>query len=579
MSYCINPLCSKRHNPEDTENCLACGNPLLINGRILLLRPLRSLDKDMSAYTDVFEVEDIEPSWGKSRIRVMKVLRWSDPKLVRLVQRESLILQTLYHPGIPKSGMDDYFTFTLKDERLVLHCLVMEKVEGIDLRQWLKSHGRITQKLAVDWLSQLVDILESVHRSGFFHRDIKPENIIYQPDGQLALVDFGAARQITTTYLAKVGASGVNKRTRFSSGYEVTVVRTIRFSPLEQLNGQALPQSDFYALGRTFVDLITGISLLELPVEQNTGRLIWRDKALQIDEPFANLLDEMMAPFPGQRPQTTQVILQRLERLPFKLNLNRAINSNLFKYFLIGLTTLVLFGSCRSINLALSSYFYNRAVRQDEYNMAIKYYKLALNFHSKDVNTYANLALACQQIRDINCMNANYNKVFELNPNDWVAFYNLGNFYDEQGQYDLAEHNYKLAIKNSNNQAMNAVNNLSRLKNIEQNYSEASTLAFEGLRHTSDTEWQAALYKNLGWARFKQQRYGEAEKYLRKSVELDSQRVDAYCLLAQTQEAIGKLDEARTYWEVCLLVSNTNSSLPEVQQWREQVLQRLFKKN
>jgi serine/threonine protein kinase len=579
VSYCINPLCSRRHNPEDSENCLACGNPLLIDGRIRLLRPLRSLDEDPSSYTDVFEVEDVEPSWGtKSRIRVMKVLRWSDPKLVRLVQRESLILQTLYHPGVPKCGVDDYFTFTLKDGRLVLHCLVMEKVEGENLQEWLKSYGRIPQKVALNWLAQVVDILESVHRSGFFHRDIKPENIIYQPDGQLALVDFGAARQITTTYLAKVGASGVNKRTRFSSGYEVTVVRTIRFSPLEQLNGQALPQSDFYALGRTFVNLLTGMSLLELPIDQKTGRLIWRDKAPQIDKPLGDLLDDMMAPFPGQRPQTTQVILERLQRLPFQLKLNRFLVSKIFKLLLSGILILSINMIYRQINLVLSAYYFNQAGHyMKEPEIAKKYYKLALKYNPKDDEIYNNLAVACQVTQELDCAIENYRKALKIKPNAWELHYNLGNFYDEQGQYDLAEQQYKLSIKYGKNQPMNAVNNLSRLKNLQEKYLEGAQLALEGLRGTSDPVWQAALYKNLGWARFKQQRYAEAKDYLQKSVKLDSRRVDANCLLAKTQEALGELDNARTHWEVCLI--SNNSGLPEISEWKQQILQRIFPKN
>ncbi|MHC5730194.1 MAG: 4-Cys prefix domain-containing protein, partial [Nostoc sp.] len=48
MVYCINPLCTQRHNPDETENCLSCGNTLLINGRIRLLRPLSSLENQFT---------------------------------------------------------------------------------------------------------------------------------------------------------------------------------------------------------------------------------------------------------------------------------------------------------------------------------------------------------------------------------------------------------------------------------------------------------------------------------------------------------------------------------------------------
>ncbi|MEH2002727.1 MAG: hypothetical protein V7L00_29020 [Nostoc sp.] len=64
------------------------------------------------------------------------------------------------------------------------------------------------------------------------------------------------------------------------------------------------------------MQLLTGIQLMDLPIDKKTGNLIWRGKAPQIDNPFADFIEELMAPLPGQRPQTTKVILQRLEGLP-----------------------------------------------------------------------------------------------------------------------------------------------------------------------------------------------------------------------------------------------------------------------
>ena len=65
------------------------------------------------------------------------------------------------------------------------------------------------------------------------------------PNGQLVLVDFGAARQITHTYMAHLGDSGI------------TAVSSAGYTPPEQEQGQAVPQSDFYALGRTLIYLLT----------------------------------------------------------------------------------------------------------------------------------------------------------------------------------------------------------------------------------------------------------------------------------------------------------------------------------
>ncbi|WP_143874144.1 tetratricopeptide repeat protein [Nostoc sp. 'Peltigera malacea cyanobiont' DB3992] len=123
--------------------------------------------------------------------------------------------------------------------------------------------------------------------------------------------------------------------------------------------------------------------------------------------------------------------------------------------------------------------------------------------------------------------------------------------------------------------AIPAVNNLSRLKNIIGDYGAAEALALQGLQKDKDPEVQASLYKNLGWTLLQQKRYAEAKTNLQKSTELDQERTDAYCLLAQVQEALNIRSKAKMYWEFCLIL---NSSLPEVQKWREQVLERVLKK-
>ncbi|MFS0518408.1 tetratricopeptide repeat protein [Nostoc sp. UIC 10607] len=574
--YCINPLCEQRKNPDNTETCLSCGSPLLINNRIRLLKPLRELTYDPRSYFEVFEVDDAGTKWHPVRERrVMKVLKWNSTRLRELIKREFGALRLIQHPNIPQCDVEDFFSFVPNNSPLELRCLVMDKIEGQNLEEWIKENEPISQAQALEWLRQLVEILDVVHHTEFFHRDIKPANIILQPKGELALIDFGTARRITDTYLAKVSASG-GTDTRVGN-YEITTVVSHYYTPLEQIYGKAVPQSDFYALGRTFVRLVTGIPLMQLPTDKKTERLIWRDKARQIDKPFADLLDDLMSLSPGRRPQTTEVILQRLERLPFKLKINRIVKSKLFGFGLSSLLLLGIYGTYKGYNLLLFNYYFNEASRNlDDLKVAKKYYESAIKYNQKDVAAFSNLALACQQLGDIKCVTENYDKAFKLKPDTWEARYGLGNFYEEQGRYDLAEQQYRLAIKYSNNQAMNAVSNLARLKNLQEKYSEAAALALQGLNRTQNREWQAGLYKNLGWARFKQQRYVEAEDYLQKSVKLDSERVDAYCLLAQTYEALGNLSKAKIYWEVCLLAT---SSLPEVQEWRQQVLRRLLQKN
>ncbi|WP_341531749.1 tetratricopeptide repeat protein (plasmid) [Nostoc sp. UHCC 0302] len=617
MAYCINHICNQRHNPDNVENCLACGTPLLIDERIRLLRPLRPLEKGIDSYTDVFEVEDIDPQWGKKpRIRVMKVLKWEEPKYVELMRREAQALITLFHPGIPKATGSDYFTFTLPNEpHLELHCLVMEKIEGENLEQWLKTHGKVSQNDALDWMLQLLDILEHVHKLGYFHRDIKPTNIIHQPNGNLALVDFGAVRSVSKTYLAKVGSSGRDNITGTGSGNEVTAIFTVGFSAPEQIDGRALPQSDFYALGRTIVNLVTGIPIMELPIEDRTEKLIWRDKAQQIDQPVANFIDELIHPSPGFRPQTTEIIRERIQRLPWESQVHHFLKSKVFEIGRLVASGLIILGigqlfapsvanyfvyqgeksgarndyqSAQSLfgwaiktnpstKLAISKYYFDKAYRlmiTGDIKAAKKDYELSIKYNNQNLDAYNFLGITCQQLSDSSCVEKVYKRLLEFNPNDWTAHYNLGRFYDEQGNYELAEKEYNIAIKSSSS-AIIAINNLSRLNIKIGDYNTAISLAKSGLRKNKDPLIQAALYKNLGWASLEQNKISDAEKYLEKALSLDEQRIDAYCLLAKTQEALGKIDEARFSIELCLLAKSTDSDIPL---FRQELLDRILKK-
>ncbi|MEH2039028.1 serine/threonine protein kinase [Nostoc sp.] len=292
MTLCINPHCSRPQNSENILFCQACGSELLLEGRYRVTRQLGA-----GGFAKTFEVNHA------NTLKVLKVLMLDDAKAVSLFQQEAQVLSHLNHPGIPKG--DGYFTFSPKNSQAPLHCLVMEKIEGLDLYQYMEQRGNrpIDEKLALLWLTQLANILHEVHQQNFFHRDIKPPNIMLKADGHLALIDFGTAREVTSTYHQK--AAGQNITGIFSPGY----------TPLEQANGKAVPQSDFFALGRTFVYLLTGKSPDQFSEDPRTGKLMWRDSALQVSKQVAGLIDYLMEAFPGKRPQNAQMVLRCLSEI------------------------------------------------------------------------------------------------------------------------------------------------------------------------------------------------------------------------------------------------------------------------
>ncbi len=294
MSYCINPWCFERQNPDELEFCQSCGTSLTINERYRILRPLRKLDN--CHHTEIFEIDNL------GTIKVLKVLTSDRRQLIQLFEQEANILKQLDHLGVPK--VDTYFTFTLEDSGKELHCLVMEKIPGQNLAQWLKQNGVLFEELALDWLLQLTQFLQYLHQEEILHRDIKPSNIMLRPDGKLVLIDFGTARHITNTYVDKLEQGDLTRI--YTSGYTAP----------EQIKGQAICRSDFFALGRTFVHLLTGVHPEQLLEDPQTKELIWREQATQISDSLANLIEELIALTPQQRLQQPHLIIEKIKSQP-----------------------------------------------------------------------------------------------------------------------------------------------------------------------------------------------------------------------------------------------------------------------
>lgn len=302
MSLCLNSRCHQPNHPGNSSAvfCQACGTTLTLQGRYRVMRLL----SDRSGFGRVYE------AYEQNCPKLLKVLKASfneTPKALELFEKEAMVLSQLHHPGIPRIEPDGYFQVSVKGLDYPLHCIVMEKIEGLNLRQWMQQQGShpIGEAQALQWIQQLVEVLHLIHHKNYFHRDIKPENIMLRETGQLVLVDFGAARQITETYLAQIGQSG-----------GITALSSAGYTPPEQEQGQAVPQSDFYALGRTFVYLLT----TKHPTDQTiydpfSNEFVWRSFAAHISPPLAQLLDDMIAPRAIDRPKNTAEILNRLHQI------------------------------------------------------------------------------------------------------------------------------------------------------------------------------------------------------------------------------------------------------------------------
>lgn len=121
--------------------------------------------------------------------------------------------------------------------------IVMEYVEGITLKEYIKKNKMLSWQETVDFSIQICKALKCAHSNGIIHRDIKPQNIIYTPDNILKVTDFGIARAVTTSSITITG------NTMGSVHY---------LSPEQARGGYTDAKSDIYSLGIVMYEMVTG---------------------------------------------------------------------------------------------------------------------------------------------------------------------------------------------------------------------------------------------------------------------------------------------------------------------------------
>ncbi len=165
------------------------------------------------------------------------------------------------------------------------------------------------------------------------------------------------------------------------------------------------------------------------------------------------------------------------------------------------------------------------------------------------------------------------NLALMLKPTYAQALYNRGLIYEEDKSFVLARADYQGAVEQK---FALAYSNLARLDIIQaQNYTKAVELIEAGLPLATNDKTRSALFKNLGWAQLKLEKYPEAEANLQKAIALDPQKGSPYCLLAQVLEFEGSKPAARKQWKNCLKFGS--SVHPDERGWIEKAKSTLSK--
>jgi eukaryotic-like serine/threonine-protein kinase len=205
----------------------------------------------------------------------------------RQFRREATLLAALRHPNLPR--VTDHFVIPGQGQYLV-----MDYIEGEDLRTRIDRGNLPTERMVVDWGRQVCEALVYLHtrQPTVIHRDIKPGNIRITPDGRALLVDFGLARIME-------GSQTTTGAKAMTPGY----------SPPEQYGASRTDiRTDIYSLAATLYTLVTG-SIPEDGLERALGQHTLtpiRSRNPKISAPVAEAIEKALAVLPENRFQNAE---------------------------------------------------------------------------------------------------------------------------------------------------------------------------------------------------------------------------------------------------------------------------------
>ena len=197
---------------------------------------------------------------------------------------------------------------------------------------------------------------------------------------------------------------------------------------------------------------------------------------------------------------------------------------------------------------------------------------------------YNNFGFQDYQKGQLDSAESKYKRAIELNPNYTQVHYNLGILYEDLQDLKQAQTQYSLAIQSG---FPPANNNLARLYILSKKVPVAVNLLFKGIYQLENEPKfqkikgkeliQYSLWKNLGWARLKQERYQEAKDALETAITIENipKQASAYCLLSQVLEKLDSNQKAFQEALVDCLQYPINPHNPEEDEWVYQAQQKL----
>ena len=236
-----------------------------------------------------------------NRIVAVKVLRpefVDDQEFLVKFKREAEAVASLSHPNIVN-------VYDVGEDGKV-HYIVMEYVDGQNLKEIIQDEGSLEEYTALDIAKQIARALSAANRNGIIHRDIKPHNILISKDGrQVKVADFGIAKAVSSSTMTNMGS----------------VIGSVHYISPEQAKGKHLTSNaDLYSLGIVLYEMIigrvpfSGDSPISIALKHINEDIAFTDQdKINIPNSVRTIISKLTQKEPANRYQTAEELIEDIE--------------------------------------------------------------------------------------------------------------------------------------------------------------------------------------------------------------------------------------------------------------------------
>jgi len=245
-----------------------------------------------------------------NRTVAVKVLRpefVDDDEFLAKFKREAEAVASLSHQNIVN-------VYDVGQDGKV-HYIVMEYVDGQNLKEIIKNEGTLDEYTALDITKQIAMALGAAHRKGIIHRDIKPHNILISNDGRVVKVaDFGIAKAVSNSTMTNIGS----------------IIGSVHYFSPEQAKGKFVSNNaDLYSLGIVLYEMLIGKvpfrgdSPISIALQHINDEIEFtQEEKIRIPQSVRTIIKKLTEKSTANRYQSAEELIEDIEYIEKNIDLD-----------------------------------------------------------------------------------------------------------------------------------------------------------------------------------------------------------------------------------------------------------------